>query len=147
MYKPPVKPRLLAKVFALESYVKKEIPDPKDPNVMLKQSVKEITHHVRIHVSFSCFWIPGLDEESSFDIRYRNASSTDNNKAPWSSKITTIPSLSLDKNVLPNVTYEIQVRARNSAGWSEYSEIANIKTPIISAETINDKKFKDSAAE
>ena len=82
--------------------------------------------HTALSVSWQAPVVTGTSSISDYDVEYRKQGSED-----WSSDNVTITGVTAAiTSVLPDTTYEVQVRAENADGWGDWSEPGTGRTEV-----------------
>jgi len=121
----PVKPTIHAKIGFEEQMktVYEEIVNQEDPDGPRLRRPKRISVTV-VRCKFVCdyktYWLP---PKTFFEIRVRPVKSSE-----WKIERTQATNKIINQ-LLPDTEYEVQVRAKNVAGWSDFSEVVLQRTP------------------
>mmetsp|Transcript_12824 Transcript_12824/g.30135 ORF Transcript_12824/g.30135 Transcript_12824/m.30135 type:complete len:162 (-) Transcript_12824:74-559(-) len=129
--KPPPEPSCRAKI-GFEEVVKViyvDVPhqNPNRPPVPTPKRVAETVAHCKVTVTWRCYWhLPGL----TFQLRHKvDDPRGDDIDLKWvyddvNGHTRTISGLK------PGYNYAFQARAKNSAGWSEWSPLGHCEMPV-----------------
>uniref|UniRef100_A0A7S2V2W8 Fibronectin type-III domain-containing protein n=1 Tax=Fibrocapsa japonica TaxID=94617 RepID=A0A7S2V2W8_9STRA len=113
-----------------ENVVKKMFQDARTDNMSdlsdhMPVRVTESVPRCKLVVNWSCFW---LSPSTTYELTYRRLTKFDKREPQWvSEELQT--SMKTLTGLQPNATYELKVRAQNSAGWGEYSGISSVHMP------------------
>ena len=122
---PPVVPTCFAKI-GFEDHlvtVYDEVTNPEDPDGPKLRRPRRVTETVvrcKISATYKSYWLP---PKTNYELRVRELRATD-----WKVERTQATH-KIVTGLLPDTMYEVQVRAKNAAGWSDFTEAIVVKTP------------------
>ena len=123
---PPVQPTLFAKI-GYEDHLKTvydEVVNPEDPDGPKMRKARRVTETVvrcKVSATYKSYWLP---PKTNYELRLREIKGTE-----WKIERTQATH-KIMTGLKPDTTYEVQVRAKNVAGWSDFSEVVHISTPV-----------------
>jgi len=121
----PVKPNISTKI-GYENKMKtvyEEIVNPEDPDGPKLRRPKRVSVTVvrcKLVCEYKTYWLP---PKTHFELRCRVVKSSE-----WRIERTQATNKVISQ-LLPDSEYEVQVRAKNVAGWSDFSELVIVRTP------------------
>ena len=122
---PPVVPTCFVKIGYEDQLITiyEEVVNPEDPDGPKLRRPKRITETVvrcKISATYKSYWLP---PKTPYELRCREVKSQE-----WKIERTQATH-KIITGLLPDTHYEVQVRARNVAGWSDFGEMLVVKTP------------------
>jgi hypothetical protein len=136
---PPIVPTLFAKI-GYEDHMKtvyEEVVNPEDPDGALLKRAKRVSETVvrcKISATYKSYWLP---PKTNYELRMRAAKSPE-----WKIERTQATH-KIVTGLLPGTVYEVQVRAKNVAGWSDFTEVKTIKTPDAKVEKVEEDEVSE----
>ena len=122
---PPILPTCFAKIGFEDQIVTvyDEVANPEDPDGPKLRRPRRVTETVvrcKISATYKSYWLP---PKTNYELRVREL------KAPDWKIERTQATHKIVAGLKPDTQYEVQVRAKNVAGWSDFTEAILVKTP------------------
>ena len=133
---PPIKPTLFAKI-GYEDRLKtvyEEVVNPEDPDGPKMKRAKRVSETVvrcKVSVTYKSYWLP---PKPQYEVRIRAMKSPE-----WRTERTQATHKMIT-GLEAGTTYEVQIRAKNIAGWSDFCELVTISTPNAKKEEGEEEK-------
>jgi len=122
---PPIKPTLFAKI-GYEDHLKtvyEEVINPEDPDGPKMKRAKRVSETVvrcKVSVTYKSYWLP---PKTHYEVRIRAMKSSE-----WRTERTQATHKMIT-GLDSGTTYEVQIRAKSIAGWSDFCEVVTVSTP------------------
>jgi len=100
-----------------------EVVNPEDPDGVKLRRAKRVAETVvrcKVSATYKSYWLP---PKTNYELRLRASRSPE-----WKIERTQATH-KIVTGLLPGTVYEVQVRAKNVAGWSNFTPVLEIKTP------------------